>query len=147
MTQSGAAENTSSSVTYNFQKSRGGGAEDSQPLPLHGPCLLTCPVSPSLKLKAFLNPDRQTPLMPLSLNNMFTALPRLHFKVPSKSAQLPLSKTSPKNLNVAISKNDCDFQQQVHYCHNFRMKLHKLFFQFQVNYNCLHGTYFKALIT
>ena len=39
MTQSGGAENTSSSVTlYNFQKSGGGGAEAPQPLPLRGPC-------------------------------------------------------------------------------------------------------------
>ena len=38
-------------------------------------------------------PDRQASLMPLSLNNNCPST--LHFKVPSKSTQLPLSKTSP----------------------------------------------------
>ena len=38
-------------------------------------------------------PDRQPPLMPLSLSNNCPST--LHFKVPSKSTQLPLSKTSP----------------------------------------------------
>ena len=38
-------------------------------------------------------PDRQASLMPLSLNNNYPST--LHFKVPSKSTQLPLSKTSP----------------------------------------------------
>ena len=37
-------------------------------------------------------PDRQPPLMPLSLNNNCPST--LHFKVPSKATQLPLSKTS-----------------------------------------------------
>ena len=37
-------------------------------------------------------PDRQVSLMPLSLNNCPLTL---HFKVPSKSTQLPLGKTSP----------------------------------------------------
>ena len=37
-------------------------------------------------------PDRQASLMPLSLNNNCPST--LHFKVPSKSSQLPLSKTS-----------------------------------------------------
>ena len=38
-------------------------------------------------------PDRQDSLMPLSLNNSCPST--LHFKVPSKLTQLPLSKTSP----------------------------------------------------
>ena len=38
-------------------------------------------------------PDRQASLMPLSLNNNCPST--LHFKVLSKSTQLPLSKTSP----------------------------------------------------
>ena len=38
-------------------------------------------------------PDRQASLMPLSLNKNCPST--LHFKVPSKSTQLPLSKTSP----------------------------------------------------
>ena len=38
-------------------------------------------------------PDRQALLMTLSLNNNCPST--LHFKVPSKSTQLPLSKTSP----------------------------------------------------
>ena len=38
-------------------------------------------------------PDRQASLMPLSLNNSCPST--LHFKVPSKSTQLPLSKMSP----------------------------------------------------
>ena len=38
-------------------------------------------------------PDRQASLMPLSLNNNCPST--LHFKVPSKSTQLPLSRTSP----------------------------------------------------
>ena len=38
-------------------------------------------------------PDRQASLMALSLNNNWPST--LHFKVPSKSTQLPLSKTSP----------------------------------------------------
>ena len=42
-------------------------------------------------------PDRQASLMPLSLNSNCPST--LHFKVPSKSTQLPLSKTSPfKNI-------------------------------------------------
>ena len=40
-------------------------------------------------------PDRQASLMPLSLNNNCPST--LHFKVLSKSTQLPLSKTSPFN--------------------------------------------------
>ena len=40
-------------------------------------------------------PDRQASLMPLSLNNNCPST--LHFKVPSKPTQLPLSKTSPFN--------------------------------------------------
>ena len=39
------------------------------------------------------DPDHQASLMPLSLNNNCPST--LHFKVPSKSTQLPLSKTSP----------------------------------------------------
>ena len=38
-------------------------------------------------------PDRQASLMPLSLNNNCPSI--LHFKVPSKLTQLPLSKMSP----------------------------------------------------
>ena len=38
-------------------------------------------------------PDRQASLMPLSLNSNCPST--LHFKVPSKLTQLPLSKTSP----------------------------------------------------
>ena len=38
-------------------------------------------------------PDRQASLMPLSLNNNCPST--LHFKVPSKLTQLPLSKMSP----------------------------------------------------
>ena len=38
-------------------------------------------------------PDRLASLIPLSLNNDCSST--LHFKVPSKSTQLPLSKTSP----------------------------------------------------
>ena len=38
-------------------------------------------------------PDRQASLMPLSLNNNCPST--LHFKVPSKPTQLPLSKTTP----------------------------------------------------
>ena len=43
-------------------------------------------------MSSVLCPDRQASLMPLSLNNCPSTL---HFKVPSKSAQLPLSKTFP----------------------------------------------------
>ena len=89
-------------------------------------------------------PDRQASLMPLSLNNNCPST--LHFKVPSKSTQLPLSKTSPfkkilmppslfKMIVISITPTASTW-------HDFRRKLHKLFFQFlfQVNCNCLHGT-------
>ena len=41
-------------------------------------------------------PDHQASLMPLSLNNNCPST--LHFKVPSMSTQLPLSKTSPRKF-------------------------------------------------
>ena len=47
-------------------------------------------------------PDCQASLMPLSLNNSCPSI--LHFKVPSKSTQLPLSKTSPfKKILMPLS--------------------------------------------
>ena len=89
-------------------------------------------------------PDRQASLMPLSLNNNCPST--LHFKVPSKSTQLSLSKTSPfkkiwmplslfKMIVISNTPTACTW-------HDFRRKLHKLFVQFlfQVNCNCLHGT-------
>ena len=44
-------------------------------------------------MSSVFRPDRQASLMPLSLNNNCPS--SLHFKFPSKSTQLPLSKTSP----------------------------------------------------
>ena len=44
-------------------------------------------------MSSVFSPDCQASLMPLSLNN--SCLSTLHFKVPSKSTQLPLSKMSP----------------------------------------------------
>ena len=89
-------------------------------------------------------PDSQASLMPLSLNNNCPST--LHFKVPSKSTQLPLSKTfpfkkiwMPLSLFKIISISNTPTANALH---DFRRKLHKLFFQFlfQVNCNCLHGT-------
>ena len=48
-------------------------------------------------MSSVFSPDRQASLMPLSLNNNCPST--LHFKVPSKLTQLPLSKKSPfKNI-------------------------------------------------
>ena len=89
-------------------------------------------------------PDRQAWLMPLSLNNSYPST--LYFLVPSKSTQLPLSKTSPfKKIWMPLSLFKMiviSNTPTVSTWHDFRRKLHKLFFQFllQVNCTCLHGT-------
>ena len=89
-------------------------------------------------------PDCQTSLMALSLNNNCPST--LHFKVPSKSTQLPLSKMSPfKKIWMLLSLFKMIVISNTPTAstwHDFRRKLHKLFFQFlfQVNCNCLHGT-------
>ena len=75
-----------------------------------------------------------------------TVLPWLHFKVPSKSIQLPLSKTSPfKKIWMSLSLSKMMVISNTPTAstwHDFRRNLHNLFFQFQfqVNCNCLHGT-------
>ena len=89
-------------------------------------------------------PDRQASLMPLSLNNNCPST--LHFKVPSKSTQLPWSKTSPfRKIRMPLSLFKMIVISNTPTAstwHDFRRKLHKLFFQFlfQVNGNCLQGT-------
>ena len=89
-------------------------------------------------------PDRQASLMPLSLNNNCPST--LHFKVPSKLTQLPLSKTTPfKKTWIPLSVFKMIVISNTPTAstwYDFRRKLHKLFFQFlfQVNCNCLHGT-------
>ena len=89
-------------------------------------------------------PDREASLMPLSLKNSCPST--LHFKVPSKSTQLPLSKTSPfKKVLMPLSLFKMIVISNTPTAstwHDFRRKLHKLFFQFlfQVNCICLHGT-------
>ena len=74
-----------------------------------------------------------------------TVLPRLHFKVPSKSTQLPLGKTSPfkKIWTSALSKNYCDFEQQEH-----GMISGGSFTScsFNLNLNKLHATAFTELL-
>ena len=74
--------------------------------------LFTCVVSSALT--AFLISDRQAPLMPLSLNNdcLFTAPSQSPIQVSSTSMEKNVS--IQENLNVAISKIGCDFQQQSH---------------------------------
>ena len=89
-------------------------------------------------------PGRQASLMPLSLNNNCPST--LHFKVPSKSIQFPLSRMSPFKkiymplflFKMVVISNTPTASTW----HDLRRKLHKLFFQFlfQVNYNFLHGT-------
>ena len=72
---------------------------------------LKCPVSSTLK--AFLSPDRQAPLVPLSLNNNCPST--ASFQSPVQVGLTSIEQNVfPKNLNVAISTNDCDFQQQAH---------------------------------
>ena len=60
----------------------------------------------SSTLTAFLNPDRQAPLMSLSLNK------NCPIQVSSTSIEQKVS--IQENLNVVISKNGCDFKQQAH---------------------------------
>ena len=85
-------------------------------------------------------PDRQAPLIWYLSLWTTTVLPQLNFKVPSKSTQLPLSKTSPfkKSWMIVISNTLTASTSG----YDFRRKFHKFFFQFQfqVNCNCLHGT-------
>ena len=90
-------------------------------------------------------PDRQASLMPLSLNNNCPST--LNFKViPSKTTQLTLSKTSPfKKIWMPLSlfkMTGISNTPTASTWHDFRRKLHKLFFQFlfQVNCNCFHGS-------
>ena len=89
-------------------------------------------------------PDLQASLMPHSLNNNCPST--LHFKVLSKSTQLPWSKMSPfKKIWMPLSLFKMIVISNTPTAstwHDFRRKLHKLFFQFlfQVNCNCLHGT-------
>ena len=72
--------------------------------------LLTFQVSSALA--AFLNHDRQAPLMPLSLNNNCpSTFPQYH---PSQLNFIEQNVSIQENLDVAISKNDCNFQQQAH---------------------------------
>ena len=65
-----------------------------------------------------------------SSNDISLLLPRLHFKLPIKSAQLPLNKTSP------FKKFDCRYLQKLLWFqtasiwHDFRRNLHQLLFQF-----------------
>ena len=76
--------------------------------------LLTCPVSSTLT--AFLNPDCQAPLpMPLSLNSNCPSTAPFQSPIQVSSTSIEQNVSIQKTLNVAISKNDCDFQQQAHW--------------------------------
>ena len=98
-------------------------------------------------------PDRQPPPMPLSLNNNCPSDSKAPFQVPSKSTQLPLSKTSPFKriwlslslLKMVVISNTPTASTW----HDFRRKHHKLFFQFlfQVKLKLPSRNYFKVLIT
>ena len=93
----------------------------------------------SSALAAFQNPDRQAPLMPHSMNNCPSAPFQSFIQVSSTPIKQNVS--IQENLNVAISENDCDLQQQAHGMisrGNFTLGLF-LQFQFEVNCNCLHG--------
>ena len=94
-------------------------------------------------------PDGQASLMPLSLNNNCSST--LHFKAPSKSTQLPLSKTPPfKEIwmppslfkMIVISNTPTPSTW-----HDFRRKLQKLFFQFLFLLQLPSRNYFKVLIS
>ena len=74
--------------------------------------LLTCPVSSALT--NFLNPVRQVPLMPLSLNNDCLSTDPFQSPIHVSSNSIEKNVSIQENFNVFISKNDCDFQQQAH---------------------------------
>ena len=70
----------------------------------------------SSTLAAFLNPDCQAPLpMPLSLNNNCPSTAPFQSPIQVSSTSIEQNVSIQKTLNVAISKNDCDFQQQAHW--------------------------------
>ena len=96
--------------------------------------LLTCPVYSALT--AFLDPDDQPPLVPLSLNNNYPSMAPFQSPIHASSTSIEQNVSIQENLTIAISKNDCDFQQQAHGMiseGNF-----KLFVQFQKDCNCHH---------
>ena len=79
-------------------------------------------------------PDGQALLMPLSLNNNCPSTAPFQSPNQVNSTSIEQNVFIQEYLNVAISnKNDCDFQHSDgKHMHDFRRKLYKLFFQFQV---------------
>ena len=74
--------------------------------------LLTCTVSSALT--AFLNPDRQVSLMPLSSNNICPSTTPFQSPIRASSIYIEQNVSIQESLNVIISKNGWDFQQQAH---------------------------------
>ena len=74
--------------------------------------LLTYPVSSSLT--AFLNPDCQAQLMPLSLNNNCPSTVPFQSLIQLISTSIEQNVSVQENSNFGISKNGCAFQQQAH---------------------------------
>ena len=65
-------------------------------------------------LIAFLNRYRQALLMPLSLNDNCPSTAPCQSPIQVNSTSIEQNDSIQENLNVAITKNDCDFQQQAH---------------------------------
>ena len=92
----------------------------------------------SSALTAFFNPYRKFPPMPLSLNNCPSTIP---YQSPNhvSSTSIEQNVYIQENLNIASSKNRCDFQHQAH----GKISGGIFTISIQVNGKRLHGTILK----
>ena len=95
-------------------------------------------------MSSVFSPDRQASLMHLSLNNNCPSTAPFQSPIQFSSTSIEQNVSIQDNLNVAISIKIIIISNTptASTWHNFRGKLHKLFFQyqFQVNCNCIHRT-------
>ena len=71
-----------------------------------------CFIPVSSALTAFLDPDRQAPLMPLFLNNNCPYMAPCKSPIHASSTFVDQNSSIQENLNVGITQNGCDFFQQ-----------------------------------